>query len=285
MEIEQHEYWAKEILKALIDRVEKFEGGDKFITYGDLAGQINYPGIHTGSNFGRLIGLTLGCLGHLIEEVEIDGQKPPLIQAMVVGSGNKLPSDGLKEFNASYPQLSNEKKRDFAYREFQKIFDYGTRWRIVLDRLGVELPNAEQAKTKPKKAKLYNPWGSEGSPEHRELRDYVAAHPESVGVSVLAEGLTEYPLKSGDSVDVVFLTEEETVAVEVKSERSGNDDIERGIYQCIKYSAVIESEGVVKKSASIVNAKLVIKGSLSAKNKKTAKALNVQVYENFKLIK
>ena len=283
MDNAQHEHWAKVVLRALVERVKNFDGGDKFITYGNLAHQVNYPGPHTGSNFGREIGGTLGVLGHLIEDEVVDGQKPPLIQAMVVSSNTKPPSDGLKEFNSSYPTLTNEKKRDFTYREFQKVFNFGSRWDEVLKRLGLESSDNKITEKASKKSGLYNPYGSEGSPEHRALRDYIAQNPESIGLPSSAEGITEYPLKSGDSVDVVFVTDEKTIAVEVKSERSGNDDIERGIYQCVKYFAVLKSEGIVKKSACDVEAILVIEGELSASNNRTAKILGVHVYDDFKI--
>ena len=88
-------------------------------------------------------------------------------------------------------------------------------------------------------------------------------------------------MKPGDSVDVVFDLGNKIVAVEVKSKRSGNDDIERGIYQCVKYLAVLKSERIVKKSSCDIEARLVIEGALSKGDRRTADMLGVHVDEKF----
>lgn len=43
---------------------------------------------------------------------------------------------------------------------------------------------------------------------------------------------------SGDEVDVFFQSGLDSFLVEVKSKRSNDADLERGVYQCIKYRAV-----------------------------------------------
>ncbi len=55
------------------------------------------------------------------------------------------------------------------------------------------------------------------------------------------ESKTEKGLPSGDSVDVSFENNKHWVGVEVKSEISDEFDILRGLYQCVKYQAVMES--------------------------------------------
>ena len=52
---------------------------------------------------------------------------------------------------------------------------------------------------------------------------------------------TEKGLPSGDSIDVSFENNGHWVGVEVKSETSDDLDILRGLYQCVKYQAVMES--------------------------------------------
>lgn len=281
MENEQHIYWAKELLKALVSRVKDFNSGDKFITYGMLAKQVGYPEPHTGNLFGKNIGTTLGVMGHLFDPIVVDGMRPPLIQSMVVSSTNKLPSDGLKEFNSTYPSLSNEKKRDFASAEYRKIFEFGERWIEVLKQLSID--NSEEKDPKARNTKgLFNPYGSEGSPEHRALRDYIAENPNAIGLDYDIKGITEYPLKSGDSIDVVFESSTTITAVEVKSERSGNDDMERGLFQCIKYFAVLEAEQSLKKEGKHISSILVLAGQLSNSNRRKASDLSLTVHENVK---
>ena len=51
----------------------------------------------------------------------------------------------------------------------------------------------------------------------------------------------EKTLPSGDAIDVFFENSQHWVGVEVKSKISNEFDILRGLYQCVKYQAVMES--------------------------------------------
>lgn len=279
MDKNEHTFWAKKILGFLINHVQNFKGGDKFVTYGAVAESVGYPGPYTGNLFGSNIGKTLGVMGHMFDGLIIDGVSVPMIQALVVSSLDKLPSDGLKEFNNTYPLLSKEKKKDFVQAEYRKLFEFGDRWVNVLKELGIG-PSINTVSDKRKAGGLYNPYGSEGSPEHRALRDYIASNPSKIGIDIVAKGITEYPLKSGDSIDVVFEDDNSVFAVEVKSERSGNDDIERGLYQCIKYAEVLKAENKVGKRSKEIICVLVLADRLPIKLRKVRNILGLTVHEN-----
>lgn len=216
-------------------------------------------------------------MGHMIENIVVEGEKPPFIQALVVSKSTKLPSDGLKEFKKDYPSLSKAKKLDYVLCEYENIFNFGTRWEILLSELGIE--SGEGFITK-KGNTLHNPYGSEGSPEHRRLRDYISTHPEIIGLT--AKGIVEYPLKSGDYVDIVFETSEEIVGIEVKSLRSGEDDLLRGLFQCIKYKAILDAEDLVQGKERKVKTILVLENSLSKELLRICRKLNVVAIENFR---
>ena len=51
-------------------------------------------------------------------------------------------------------------------------------------------------------------------------------------------------LLSGDRVDVVSIMEDRTVAIEVKSKDSDWFDLRRGVYQCVKYRAVMKAQDI-----------------------------------------
>lgn len=51
MDSKEHTYWAKEFLGFLVTHVRDFKGGDKFITYGEVAKAVGYPAPHTGNFF------------------------------------------------------------------------------------------------------------------------------------------------------------------------------------------------------------------------------------------
>ena len=79
------------------------------------------------------------------------------------------------------------------------------------------------------------------SEEHKKLKGYAQEHPELFEVSPNAKSNVEYPLPSGDFLDVLFKDGDKWTAVEVKSCRSDDNDLKRGIYQCVKYHAVLEA--------------------------------------------
>jgi hypothetical protein len=273
MEKINHEYYAKKAIGYLIDHIVNFKTGNKYISYGELARAIDYPEPHTGSFFGFNIGHTLGLLGHLIENIPIEDWEGriPYLQSMIVRQDTKLPSDGIREFYPNYPNLEKEKKKDFVKLEYEKIFQFGERWYIVLNQLGIN-----KGEYKAKNANRYNPFGSEGSPEHTGLRDYISCNPDYIGLD-FNSGITEYPLKSGDSIDVFFESEDNMIGVEVKSIRSGNDDLERGIFQCVKYREVKTAENKVNNKHSAVDCILVYEGEMDNTNLKYAKILDVQI--------
>lgn len=273
-----HRFWAKKALKFLVDRVRNYHGGPKFVYYGELAKAIGYPEPHQGSLFSARISRTLGELGFMLRDLIIDGQRPPYIQALVVNSKTKLPGNGIKEFFEDYPNLPRDKQKDLLAKVYSDIFEFGDRWLKVLQKLGVNEEDRSYSSSPIASIALHNPYGSEGSPEHRALRDHVFEHPELVDVAPVSK-YREYPLKSGDLVDVVFKSESALVAVEVKSRRSGPDDLERGIFQCVKYKAVLEAEKRLKGDAKEVSSVLVIEGDLPKDLRADAQRLGVQVYE------
>ena len=89
------------------------------------------------------------------------------------------------------------------------------------------------------------PGGGEGK-GHRRLREWVMNHPKAIDDQYAGRPTaTDVILKSGDRVDVViYLSDrlsDKTVAVEVKSRVSNEADLERGVYQCIKYNAIMNA--------------------------------------------
>jgi len=62
-----HEEWARTILVYLVKYIQSFQGGNKYITYGQLAKEVDYPEPHIGNLFGSNIGKTLGVMGHLFD--------------------------------------------------------------------------------------------------------------------------------------------------------------------------------------------------------------------------
>lgn len=124
-------------------------------------------------------------------------------------------------------------------------------------------------------------WGGPPeSEEHRKLKEYVAEHPSEFGApKECKEGMVEWRLLSTDEIDVWFMSVGEQLAVEVKSRRSSMADIERGIFQCVKYAALLEAQSHVARftTKQSIRALLVSEQPLSSKLTRWANKLGVEV--------
>lgn len=85
-------------------------------------------------------------------------------------------------------------------------------------------------------------WGGGESAQHLALKLYVRDNPKCLGLGLTRKGKDEYVLPSLDGVDVVFRTAKRTYAVEVKPRNCGEAEHRRGLYQCVKYRALLEFE-------------------------------------------
>ena len=122
------------------------------------------------------------------------------------------------------------------------------------------------------------PYGRSGEgPNHRRLRLWTKRHPRKVVDRLHVDrSETEVPLESGDRVDVVYYAEGKTVVVEVKSIDSDEDDIRRGIYQCVKYKAVKRAHYRALGIRCSVRSLLVTERALDGELKQIAERLKVE---------
>ena len=100
-----------------------------------------------------------------------------------------------------------------------------------------------------------------------------------VGVKIISESDKDVVWISDCSV---VLEDNTRIAVEVKSRISPDDDILRGIYQCIKYKAVMDAENRIHGNPFKTRTILVIEGKLSESNQQIMKSLGVEVIQEFK---
>jgi hypothetical protein len=67
-------------------------------------------------------------------------------------------------------------------------------------------------------------------------------------------------LPSGDSIDVLFYLSHRIHAVEVKPASSSKQDIARGLFQCVKYRAVLQAEAGYRHDKRRITVCLVLGG-------------------------
>ena len=122
--------------------------------------------------------------------------------------------------------------------------------------------------------------GGGESASHEALKQYVATHPLSIGIEVdVLETIVEYRLPSGDEIDVLFRLPGRCVAVEVKSNISPEKDLARGVFQCIKYEALLKAVSRYEGLTTDVSALLVLSATLTPESRRLASILGVSVVE------
>ncbi len=216
--------------------------GEPFVTYGQIRAALeNKLGVDI--IFPTQIGHVAGALMDLILAHDPDA---PLINVLITrangipgkGAGgylaNRYRQPNLRNWNA----IPNRRKLQVVEKERRLIQRYG-RWKEISTALfGTDAP---WPAPRPDEAD-YRGQGRGGeaeSAEHKVLKAWVAADPTRIGLpKSLGPGEPEVRLLSGDEVDVMFSKEMLFRAVEVKSIRSGYEDLRRGIYQCVKYREV-----------------------------------------------
>lgn len=122
--------------------------------------------------------------------------------------------------------------------------------------------------------------------EHKTLKELVHENCGKILRTVRGRRVTvkdcqmEYELPSGDRVDVSAWDQEPVCwHIEVKSKISSPADVERGIYQCVKYKAVAEAvERVAPRKGRTVKSILVVEKDLPADLDDLAKELRIYVH-------
>jgi hypothetical protein len=226
-----------------------------------------------------------GAIGYALEETEIEwGELIPPINALIVNDSTGLPGKDVDYFLKKYlshtkrPKSLTKDQRQSVIEEIHKdIFNY-TSWRRLLGHYGLDDPPpfVEKAKDSKAKRKQYNWSGEAESEDHRRLKAYVSQHPELIELpKTAAPGLTEYLLPSADKIDILFVDKGWRVGVEVKAINANEDDLRRGIFQCVKYRELLRAEqrteGVIPQSRAI----LVIERDLPKSLSWEAKLLHI----------
>jgi hypothetical protein len=207
------------------------------IIYSDLAQEIDMPNP-------RNLNYVLGSIGETLKIISArwETEIPP-INCLVINKNTQLPGDGVYWFVDdvnNYKKLTLSQKRDIVKNELVKIFTF-SRWNEVLEYL--DLPPAQYPDySHHLRAIARGNYGVGESQAHREFKNLVSKNPQLLGLPIsVGIGEVEFMLPSNDVADVLFKNGSEWVVAEVKSHISDIHDIYRGLYQCIKYQALIEA--------------------------------------------
>jgi len=126
--------------------------------------------------------------------------------------------------------------------------------------------------------------GGGESGQHRKFKEFVAANRSVVDLPPGTGGCkVEVRLPSGDSLDVAFQTASEWVAAEVKSSISSEVDLVRGLYQCVKYQAVMQAVEASENRERSARAVLVLEAEFPSHLVPLRNILGVTVYDDFRM--
>ena len=246
--IENRTNLTKERSRAILPILVRQAMARQKIKYKDLGEEL---GLHH-----RALRYPLGCIGDILSEMsERWPEEIPQIQGLVVNQKTGLPGDNV-HFLRHRPDP--REKEAIVEAVLGKVFRY-PKWLDVLEELGLSPAAPLNSQFEPPA----NGRSTRESEAHKRLKEYVAQHPESVGLNKsLAPGETERKLQSGDIPDVLFRDQNRRIAVEVKSHISGQDDLRRGLFQCVKYRALLRACRSLDGETYEADALLAIEGSL-----------------------
>ncbi len=185
---------------------------------------------------------------------ETDTDVPPL-NAIIINDTSRLPSYGVDFYLSTYlgmrsrdmSRLSDAARDAYAGQIMQQVFDYSG-WKEVANHLGIRITEVLEKVKVPDLDEAIDLTDSRdfaSGPEseaHQKLKEWVAARFELFRkYGSFEPGDTEYPLSSGDRLDVYFSNGTSRLAVEIKSRDAPEAEVKRGIYQCVKYRATLRA--------------------------------------------
>ncbi len=234
--------------------------------------------------FGDIFPVRIGRVaGVAMNRILEQARRAPMLNVLLVQAATRLPGSGA----AGYLAIRNPGKRwlrgkdahrhggwrSVVEEEARLVYGY-PRWDEVYEQVyGHPLPDAAAEPTGNEKDGTRGT-GGEG-PNHRALKLKVWKNPGLVRKGLSAEGAKkELELLSGDRVDVVAYAPARTVAMEVKSRDSDWADLQRGVYQCVKYRAVLEAQDIRRKP--VVESWLVTEKPLPSDLRSLARLLDVK---------
>ena len=250
------------------------------IYYGELAHELGMPNVRNLNFVLGAVGASLQRLGKAWAEII-----PPL-QAVAVNRQSGLPGDGFTGFvpnPGAFKMAPTHRKKRIIGALLAEVYSY-PRWLKVLEHFGAHPASViDLAKVLPSSVRIALGSGGE-SDAHKQFKQFIASRPDSVGVTHRPERTEiEHVFPSSDAVDVLFCAGNSRVAVEVKARISSYQDLLRGIFQCVKYDALLKASLSVSEPDASSRVVLALEGALPHDLRSIANTLGVEVVDRIGL--
>jgi len=242
--------YGRKCLPVLVSRAEQYKGVPQAdipdFTYGDLAAMV------ADRKYAHPMHYALGSIGYALRDLntrpEWKAREIPPIQLMVWSEGRGSPGDDAFSFigisKEQARQMPEPARRATATNVRARIVAY-PHWREVLTALSLEpltlrLPAAEEVADGTDRD-----WtGGAESIHHKRLKLYLAEHYDLLSLEGDFLQYFEVCLPSGDRMDLLLeeAAHVQRICIEVKSRISNDEDLIRGIFQCVKYRAILDAQ-------------------------------------------
>lgn len=262
---------AREVLPILVRQAKAAQK----IYYSDLASEI-------GMSNPRTLNYPLGSIGNALKSLSKEmNLQIPQIQCIVVNKGSELPGEGIGWFidKSDFSKLNRKQRREIVNRVLSEVFAF-SRWDDVLSALGLRaLKNIAHINEIISKSRTYGSGGE--SDNHKNMKNHILNNPTLLGLAGnFHSAETEYLLPSADSIDILFKSSHDWIGVEVKSEISKQEDLLRGLFQCVKYRALLEAYAAVTDEKKDIRVLLAVGNSFPNELIPIKNILGVEVVDN-----
>ncbi len=263
----------------------------KLMTYGDLAQNVLFPDKYCQGN---AMGSTTGCLASYMGDYCTVNGLPPL-NVLIVNAQTHLPSCGatphLGRYGIdAYDKMNADEQREALQNNLYPLIFQPAIWSALLEVNGMEpekpgrfLDYDQDVEGVIGDTPLPTPTCKGGCGEgdaHNALKMYVKEFcGEIENLRLLGcekdRAETEHLLPSLDRPDVLFQNDGFSVACEIKSWESDEADILRGIFQCVKYKAILNAIDSLEGRQGTSECILIVQKKLSAELQNVANRLHV----------
>ena len=267
-------YTRPELVQPTADIMLRIAATEKTITYGNAADIIGAQRGH--KIFDIHMGWAVGAMMDQMLKVRPDA--PPL-NALMVSAKWQEPSEGADGFisrwlGEDFTVLSDKRRKRALADAFRAAWSFDDWNSVYEETFGVTPLKIETGVARDFSAGEYG--GPAESEEHRNLRLAVTENPSAfLDIDGQISAATEKRLLSGDEIDVHVTDDYADYAVEVKSRRSNDADLERGIYQAVKYRAVLKAQYKAVHTRPKVKAVLISERKLTKPLNMLARELKV----------
>jgi hypothetical protein len=231
--------------------------------------------------------VAFGCVYRILRMVEAEhllGEGLiPDITAIVTKKGKLSFGKGLLENNPDLAGMQPLEQLSAVKDLRQEVFRWPY-WMQLLALLGLK-PLADLDSDDSALTKFASQSGPKGkSPEHLQMQECIRVNPRLVLPKLQGDvesSSCEYIFWSLDRADVVTKTSEEWVGFEVKPSTAPFEELKKGIFQVIKYRALLSADLLSRGKICRSRCVLVIGGSLPKELRMLAARFGIEVFEKF----